>query len=164
MVMAEDIDPLQRELVARIEARRAAVRAYLRDNRPRLRRRSNLTVVLSALAAVFTVGPAVGGETFAGGVQRTLGLSTDSIVWRVLCLAALLVSVTAAVLTNLTRAQDTVGRLSTVEAAGAELEGLMTLLEFGQLAVPDAVRLYQQYAEKISFLDDVPAGTATAAA
>jgi hypothetical protein len=30
--------------------------------------------------------------------------------------------------------------------------------------VPDAVRLYQQYAEKISFLEDVPVGTAGAAA
>jgi hypothetical protein len=65
----------------------------------------------------------VGGETFAGGVQRALGLRTDSIVWRVLCLAALVVSVTAAVLTNLTRTQDTVERLSTAEAVGAELEG-----------------------------------------
>jgi hypothetical protein len=162
--MAEDREALQRALVARIEGRRAAVRAYLQENRPRLRRRSNLTVVLSALAAVFTAGPAVGGETFSGGVQRALGLSTDSIVWRVLCLAALLVSVTAAILTNLTKTQDELGRLSTVEAAGAELEGLMTLLEFGQLEASDAVTLYQQYAEKISFLDDVPVSAPAAAA
>ena len=158
--MAEDTDPLRRELVARIEERRTSVRAYLRENQPRVRRRSNLTVVLSALAAIFTVGPAAGGESFAGGVQRTLGLSNESFVWRVLCLAALLVSVAAAILTNLTRTQDTVARLSTVEAAGAELEGLMTLLEFGQIAVPDAVKLYQQYSAKIPFVEDVPVAAA----
>jgi hypothetical protein len=158
--MAEDIDPLRRELVARIEGRRAAVRAYLRENEPRLRRRSTLTVVLSTLAALFTAGPALGGESFSTGVQKALGLSTDSLVWRTLCLAAMLVSVTAAILTNLTKTQDTVGRLGAVEAAGAELEGLATLLEFGQLPVPDAVKLYQQYSAKIPFVGDVPMGAA----
>jgi hypothetical protein len=160
MVMAEDTEVLRSELIARIEGRRAAVRAYLHENEPRVRRRSNLTVVLSALAAVFTVGPAVGGETFSRGVQRALGLSTDSLVWRFLCLATLLVSVAAAILTNLAKSQDTMSRLSTVEAAGAELEGLATLLEFGQLPLPDAVKLYQQYTAKIPFVEDVPVGAA----
>jgi hypothetical protein len=158
--MAEDIDPLRRELVARIEGRRAAVRAYLHENEPRLRRRSTLTIVLSALAALFTAGPALGGESFAGGVQRALGLSTSSLVWRTLCLVAMLVSVTVAILTNLTKAQDAVGRLSAVEAVGAELEGLATLLEFSQLSVPDAVKLYQQYSAKVPFLEEVPVGAA----
>jgi hypothetical protein len=149
-----DDDDLRRDLLWRIEARRAAVQAFLRTYRPRTRRRANITIVLASLAAVFTAGPAVGGETFAESVQNTLRLQSDSYVWRVLCLLALLVSVGAAVLTNISKSQDDVARLSTAEAANAELEGLSTLLQFGHLSVQDAVKLYQQYIAKIPFVDD----------
>src|SRR4051794_615533 len=98
--MTDDTD-LRRDLGARIEARRTAVQNFLQHHRPRIRRRANVTILLSALAAAFTAGPAIGGETFAESVQDTLGLSSDSYVWRTLCLAALLVSVGAAVLTNM---------------------------------------------------------------
>jgi hypothetical protein len=152
--MADDSDR-RRDLLWRIETRRAAVQAFLRANRPRTRRRANVTVVLSSLAALFTAGPAVGGETFAGGVQKSLGLSSDSYVWRVLCLLALLVSVGSAVLTNLGKSQDDVARLSSAEAANTELEGLGSLLQFGQLGVEDGAKLYQQYSVKIPFVDDV---------
>ena len=59
--MADDSE-LRRDLVRRIETRRAAVQAFLREHRPRTRRRSTVTVVLTSLAAVFTAGPTVGGE------------------------------------------------------------------------------------------------------
>jgi hypothetical protein len=78
-------------------------------------------------------------------------------VWRTLCFLALLVSVGATVLTNISRSHDAVAELSTVEAADAELEGLATLLEFGTLSVDDGVKLYQQYVTKIPFVDDAPA-------
>jgi MFS family permease len=158
--MADD-DYLRRDLLWRIEARRAAVQAFLHHHRPRTRRRATMTIVLSSLAAVFTAGPAVGGETFAGAVQQAFRLSSDSYVWRVLCLGALLVSVAAAVLTNLGKSQDDVARLGTAEAANAELEGLTTLLQFGQLSVQDAVKLYQQYSVKIPFVEDPPGAFAT---
>jgi len=151
--MAED-DELRRDLLARIDRRRAAVQAFLRDNRPRIRRRANVIIVLSSLSAVFTAGPALGGEPFAESLQRTLGLSSDSYVWRTLCLAALLVSVGAAVLTNIAKSQDADARLSTVEAVNAELEGLANLLHFGHLSVDDGVKLYQQYTVRIPFVED----------
>ena len=160
--MAEDSELIRRDLMSRIDGRRAAVQAFLRQNRPRTRRRANVTIVLSALAAVFTAGPAVGGENFSTGIQKALGFASDSTVWRTLCLAALLVSVAAAVLTNLGKSDDAVGRLSTAEAANAELEGLSTLLEFGSLPVSDAVKLYQQYTVKIAFVEDVPLAAAGA--
>ena len=150
-----DDSELRRDLLMRIEQRRAAVQVFLRENRPRIRRRVNVTIVLSSLAAAFTAGPALGGETFAEAVQRTLRLNTDSIVWRVLCLAALLVSVSAAVLTNIAKSQDSEARLSTVEAVNAELEGLASLLHYGHLSLEDAVKLYQQYTAKIPFVDDL---------
>src|SRR3954449_2795262 len=131
--MPDDGD-LRRDLVRRIDARRASVQAFLRTQRPRIRRRANITIVLSSLAAVFTAGPALGGEPFAESVQNTLGLASDSYVWRTLCLLALLVSVAAAVLTNIAKAQDDVARLSSVEAASTELEGLSGLMQFGHLS------------------------------
>jgi hypothetical protein len=120
--MADD-DDLRRDLLRRIEARRAAIQGFLRHQRPRTRRRTTATIVLSSLAALSTAGPAIGGETFAEGVQGALGLVSESSVWRVLCLLALLVSVAAAILTNIGKAQDDVARISTAEAANAELEG-----------------------------------------
>jgi hypothetical protein len=156
--MADDGD-LRQDLLARIDARRASVQAFLRDNRPRIRRRANVTIVLSSLAAVFTAGPALGGEPFAESVKNTFGLASDSYVWRVLCALALFVSVGAAVLSNIAKSQDDVARLSSVEAANAELDGLSTLLQFGHLSVEDAVKLYQQYSVKIPFVEE-PAGMA----
>jgi cytochrome bd-type quinol oxidase subunit 2 len=154
--MADDSE-LRRDLLARIEMRRAAVQAFLRANRPKIRRRANITIVLSSLAAVFTAGPAIGGAPFAESVQKNLGLSSDAVVWRLLCLAALLVSVGAAVMTNIAKSQDSDARLSTVEAVNAELEGLGSLLHYGHLSVEDAVKLYQQYTARIPFVEDTPA-------
>lgn len=153
--MAED-DELRRNLLVRIEHRRAAVQAFLAENRPRIRRRATVTIWLTSLAAVFTAGPALGGESFAESVQRNLGLDTSSVVWRVLCLAALLVSVGAAVMTNISRSQDADARLSTVEAVNAELDGLASLVRFGHLSVEDGAKLYQQYTVKIPFVADLP--------
>jgi hypothetical protein len=152
--MADDSD-LRRDLLWRIEARRASVQTYLRDHRPRTRRLATITVVLTSLAAVFTAGPAFGGEPFAQSVQDMFGLRTDETVWRVLCFLALLVSVSAAVLTNIGKANDDVARLSSAEAANTELEGLSSLLQYGHLTVEDGVKLYQQYSVKIPFVDDV---------
>jgi hypothetical protein len=153
--MADDSE-LRRDLLWRIDARRASVQAYLRHRRPRTRRLATITVVLSSMAAVFTAGPALGGESFAKSVQNSLGLVSDSYVWRTLCLLALLVSVGAAVLTNIGKSNNDMAKLSSAEAANSELEGLSGLLHFGQLPVEDGVKLYQQYSAKIPFVDDQP--------
>ena len=153
--MADD-DALRRDLLWRIEARRASIQAYLREHRPRTRRRATITVVLSSLAALFTAGPALGGEPFAQSVQNSLGLASDSYVWRTLCFLTLLVSIASAILVNLGKASDEVARLSSAEAANTELEGLTGLLQYGRVSVEDGAKLYQQYSVKIPFVDDLP--------
>ena len=155
--MADD-DALRRDLLWRIEARRASIQAYLREHRPRTRRRATVAIVLSSLAALFTAGPALGGEPFAQSVQDSLGLVSDSYVWRTLCMLALVVSLGAAILTNLGKANDDVARLSSAEAANTELEGLTGLLQFGHVSLEDGVKLYQQYIVKIPFVDELPGG------
>lgn len=154
--MADD-DALRRDLLWRIEARRASIQTYLRAHRPRTRRRATITVVLSSLAALFTAGPALGGEPFAQSVQDSLGLASDSYVWRTLCFLALLVSLASAVLVNLGKANDDVAKLSSAEAANTELEGLTGLLQFGRVTLEDGAKLYQQYIVKIPFVDELPA-------
>jgi hypothetical protein len=155
--MADD-EALRRDLLWRIEARRGSIQAYLREHRPRTRRRATVTVVLSSLAALFTAGPALGGEPFAASVQNSLGLASDSYVWRTLCFLTLLVSIASAILVNLGKANDEVARLSSAEAANTELEGLTGLLQFGRVSLEDGVKLYQQYIVKIPFVDDLPSG------
>ena len=149
-------DQLRHDLLTRIETRRAAVQAFLRANRPRTRRRANLIILLTGVSALATAGPALGGEPFAKNVQNLLALQSDSYVWRILCLLALLVSVGGAVLTNLSKSQDDVARLGAAEAVNAELEGLSSLLEFGSLSVDDGVKLYQSYIARIPFIEDLP--------
>jgi hypothetical protein len=153
--MAED-DVLRRDLLWRIEARRASIQAYLRSRRPRTRRLATITVVLSSLAALFTAGPALGGESFAQSVQNSLGLASDSYVWRTLCFLTLLVSIASAILVNLGKANDDVAKLSSAEAANTELEGLTGLLQYGHVSLEDGSKLYQQYIVKIPFVDDQP--------
>ena len=157
-------DELRADLLVRIETRRSEVRAFLRQRRPRSRRRANATLVFTSLAALFTIGPAAGGESFAGGVQKALGLGSDSYVWRTLCLLTVVVSAAAAVLTNLNKTRDDSGQLAAAEAADAELEGLATLLRYGHLSLDDAAKLYQQYVAKIPFVDELEPAPAPRAA
>src|SRR4051812_1697986 len=157
--MAED-DALRRDLLWRIEARRASIQAYLRGHRPRIRRKATVTIVLSSLAALFTAGPALGGEPFAQSIQDSLGLASDSYVWRTLCFLTMLVSIASAILVNLGKANDDVAKLSSAEAANTELEGLTGLLQYGRVSLEDGSKLYQQYIVKIPFVDDSPGAPA----
>jgi hypothetical protein len=149
--MARDV---RQDLFDRIAARRASITVYLDGSRPRSGRLTMVAIISSAVATVLVAGPALGGEAFAGGVGGALGLSADSIVWRVLCFLAMLASLLAAISTNLQKSQDLAGRISAAEAVDADLEGLQTLLQFGKTPTTDAVNLYQGYVARIPFVDE----------
>ena len=153
--MSED-PQVRQELSARIHQRRGSVAAYLRRARPRRNRLTNISIVGSALAAAFTVGPAVGGTRFTVAVQDIFSLRDDSVVWRVLCLAAVLLSLAAALATNLANSHALATQVSAAEACSAELEGLESALAFGHLPIDDAVGLYRQYVAKVPFIEDPP--------
>ncbi|MCW2608897.1 MAG: hypothetical protein QOC93_2064 [Actinomycetota bacterium] len=150
----EPVPDRRRELLDRIGERRAGVAAYLRRIRPRRDRLITTSIVSSALAAVLTAGPALGGRSFADTVGRALSLRDTSAVWRLLCLGALVVSVVAVISTNLAESRGLERRVNAAEACKTELEGLATLLEFGRLPVGDAAELYRQYVAKIPFVDE----------
>ena len=148
---------VRRELLERIRAKRASIAAYVRRLEPRGMRLMNLNIVCSALAAVLTAGPALGGERFASSARRLMLLPEDALVWQVLCLAATVASLVAVVATNLYKSGDLASRLSRAEAASAQLEGLEALVEFGRLPVDEAVKLNQQYVAAIPYIPDQPA-------
>ena len=151
--MSDEVQARQ-ELLKRITARRASISAFVSDQRPRGARLTNLSIVSSSVAAALTAGPALGGESFADALGQSFALPRNSLVWQVLCLAAMVVSIVAAISTNMNKSQETAVRLSTAEASSAELEGLQTLIEFGQLSLQDAVKLYQQNVAKIPFVPE----------
>ena len=145
---------LRQELLERIKARRATITEFVRDLEPRGARQTNTSIICSALAAVLTAGPAFGGTKFATGLQHALTLPDESLVWRILCFAAMVVSLVAAISTNLYKTNDVAGRLSKAEACNAGLEGLETLVEFGQIPVDQAVKQYQQFVAGIPFIPE----------
>lgn len=143
-----------RQLLAdRIEQKQQAVRFYLGRERPRRNRLSSISVMGSTLAATLTAGPAFGGTGFTNALQAVFSLSSDSIVWRVLCLGAVLLSVASALATNLANSQSIADRVSAAETASAQLEGLRDALSFGQISTQDALKLYQQYIGQVAFVD-----------
>ncbi len=145
---------MQQKLLEKIKGRRADISAFINATEPRGARLTNLSIVCTAVASVLTAGPALGGTTFTEGVQRMLGIANDSSVWRVLCLFALILSVAATVATNLYRSGDIATRLAKAQASNALLAGLETSIEFGQLPVAEAAKLYQQYLVDLPFIPE----------
>lgn len=156
--MPEADDELRDQLLARIKSRRASIHAYVRTTTPRTARLAKTSLISSAAVSVLTAGPAMGGDAFTTGVAGLLHLPTDTIVWRVLCLGAVILSIVAAVCTYVSKANDVGTRLLRAETCHAELEALEALVQFGELRVAEAVKLYQQYVSGIPFIqEDEPA-------
>lgn len=149
----EDDAAARRQLSDRIDQRRAEIRSYLHSARPHRNRLINMSIFGSSLAAALTVGPAAGGTKFTDAVAGLFSLPEDSAVWRLFCLAAAVLSVCAAIATNLANSQAVAAKVTAAETCNAELEGLQVSLTLGNLGLADAVQLYQQYVGKVSFLE-----------
>ncbi|TYP89003.1 hypothetical protein BD833_103159 [Blastococcus xanthinilyticus] len=141
-------------LLDTIRARRADIEAYVRRTAPVSRRLSTVSIASSAVVAGLTAGPALGGPTFAERVQQGLSLDASQTVWQVLCLGALVVSMTAAVSAHLEKTSDLKSRVGAAQAAGAMLAGLQARLEYGGLAVEEAAQDYQNILAGVSFVPE----------
>jgi hypothetical protein len=150
-------DPSVRaELQAKIERRRAGIAAFLRHVRPRRNRLTNISIVSSALAAVFVAGPALAGPSFTDAVKQEMSLASAASVWRPLCIAALVVSLVSAISSNLSKSHDLAARVTAAEVCSTELEAVSTSLQFGHLSVEEAVEQYHQCVSKIPFVEEQP--------
>ena len=153
--MADD-PKVRAELRAQIESRRADIAAFLREVRPHRNRLTNISVISSALAAVFVAGPGIAGPEFVNALKQELSLSNTALVWRTLCLAALFVSLVAAISANLSKSHDLAARVTAAEVCSMELEGVLTSLQFGRLPVKEAVVQYHQCVSKVPFIEELP--------
>lgn len=145
----------RQKLSERIGEQEAAIRAYLRRERPRRNRLLNLSVWGSVLAAILTAGPAFGGTRFTSAVQVVFSLQESSAVWQILCLSAVLLSGTAALATNLASSHSVAARVTAAETCNAQLGALQVALDLGYLDPEDALKLFQQYVTQVSFIDNV---------
>jgi hypothetical protein len=153
--MDESPETRQR-LSGRIEQKQQAIRAYLERARPRRNRLANISVMGSTLAAILTAGPALGGTGFTQTVQGMFALDDPSVVWRVLCMGAVILSVGAGLGTNSANSPALAEKVSAAEAANAQLEGLQVALDFGHIDTEEAVLLYKQYVSHVPFVGEVP--------
>ena len=142
--MARDSDS-RRELLERIRTRRANIGAYVRDLDRSGDRLTNLSIICSAIVTALTAGPALGGTRFTDVTANLFGVAEESLLWRVLCLLAMVLSIVAAVATNLYKSHDVAARLAKAEACNVGLEGLEAQLGFGQLSLAEARKLCQQH-------------------
>jgi hypothetical protein len=140
-------------LLRRIKDRRRTVDSYLRSARPRAARLTYVSIVSSAVAAALTAGPGFGGEKFVAATSKIVG-GEPSDVWQPICLIAAIASIIAAISANLSKAKNAEARIIHAEACNAELEGLQALVEFQQLPLEDAVKLYGQYIASIPFVPE----------
>ncbi|MFN8500113.1 MAG: hypothetical protein U0641_19845 [Anaerolineae bacterium] len=150
-----NLDGEQRQkLLERIRSKRQQVAGWLKQNERRTSRISNATIIASSMAAVLMIGPGVGGEKFTIRMAQLLSVPDDSLVWRALCLAALLISVGIAILNRLNQSPDTAMRLATARLCLARLEGLESAVEVGTMSVADGLKQYQQYINDVPFIRD----------
>lgn len=156
-----ELDDEQR-LVAKIADQIGRIEAFLRRARPRHARLTAVTIVSAALAAALTAGPALGGKSFTDWARQTFNLTDASQVWRLLCLLAMVVSVTAAICASLNEVSKTESRIASAEACRTELACLQTLIEFRQIAVSEALTLYQQHLTRVPFLDQPESSSSVA--
>jgi MFS family permease len=143
------------ELLELIRARRASIQGFIRDLEPRGKRLSVISIVSSAVVSALTAGPALGGTKFTEMAASMTHVGDDSFIWRGLCLAAMALSILAAISTNMLRSSEAAGRLAKAEACNAALEGLETMLHFGQIPMADAVTQYQQHVVEIPFIPEL---------
>jgi hypothetical protein len=152
---------IRQQLSERIGEQQDAVLAFLQKERPRRNRLINLSVWGSVLAAILTVGPAVGGTRFTTALQGIFSLRESSLVWQVLCLIAVILSAGAALATNLASSHSVAAKVTAAEVCNAQLDALRLALDLGQIDPGEAGKLLQQHVAQVSFISRRTAGAHT---
>ena len=151
-----DEDGLKQKLLDRIKARRVAINAYAGALERRGVRLTNLSIVCTTATTVLAAGPALGGTKFTEGAGNLLGLTSSSIVWQVLCLLAVVLSITAALLNTMNKPTESNSRVMKAQTSCILLEKLEMALEFNQVTVETAAKQFQDYIADLPFIPDKP--------
>jgi hypothetical protein len=154
--MSEPED-LKQKLLDRIKAKQAGINVYARSLEQRGVRLTNLSIICTSLTTVLTAGPALGGTKFTGSTSAILGLASDSIVWQVLCLGAVVLSLAAAIISNMNKSTESATRLAKAQTAAVLLERLEMNLALDQVTVDAAAKQFQDYIAEAPFIPDTSA-------
>ena len=138
------------ELIERAARKRQDIERWLASAVPRKRRLLNVTLLGGTLAAAFTAGPAVGGQTFTRWLSTTFGLDSPS--WQILCGAAAVCSVAATVSTQLLKSQNVEELTARAQSCRAKLETIEIGLSTGYLDLTQATREFRRCDEDAAFL------------
>ncbi len=138
------------KLQHKIATKRKDLANYLAKTEPKNTLLITSSIVCGALAAALTAGPGFGGEGFVGQFQvsESLGLP----LWQLLCIVASLMSITAVIANGLLKFNDLTGKISQARMHDAKLEGLETMIEFGQIDLAQAAREYTECLSKIAHI------------
>ena len=138
-------------LLEHVRQKRARLDAFISAAVPRKRRLLNITIVGGTLAAALTAAPAVGGQPFTAWLTGVLGSTSPS--WRILCGAASICSVMAALATQLLKSQNLEERVTRALGCRAKLEVLEIGVSTGQLTAAQATAEYMRCVEDAAFVD-----------
>lgn len=151
--MSENLELYQR-LLEKIKVKRAGINAYAKDIDSRSSRLTNWSIICTALTTVLTAGPAIGRENFTKFVTSIIPVN-DPQVWGTLCLLAMILSIVAAITNNLNRSRELASHLAKAQAASLLLEKLENSLEFKQIPVSQAAKLYEQYIVDLPYIQEL---------
>jgi hypothetical protein len=140
-------------LLACIARHNAHMHRYVRRNSRRKNRLTMICIVSSSLAALITAGPAAGGTSFIDVVKSLLGLTDANAAGRLICLAAMLVSLVAAIAANINKSSDLPDRVAAAEAGLAELKKVAVELQFDRMSVADGSDHYSAVIERTAFVN-----------
>jgi hypothetical protein len=140
-------------LARRLREKRALIAAFNHKASARGAALTNTGIIASAVAAVLTAAPALGGLRLT---QALGSAGANSPSWRILCAVASLCSLVAAIATNLLKSHDIAARLAKAQAADARLEGLELLVELRQLTLKDATERYENAIPEVAFIPAEP--------
>ncbi|WP_285596787.1 hypothetical protein [Kineosporia sp. NBRC 101731] len=128
-------------LLEMIERRQAEMDTYLAEKRLLAERLHRVTMLSSAVSALAAAGPGIGGSALTDTLGDFFRLPASLEVWRLLCLAAMLLAGAAAYSARRLAAEDLNQGIVGAAALTKELEDLATLVEFGHVDVDAAVGL-----------------------
>ena len=135
---------------ALIKSTQDKVATYLVHARARQRRLLNLAILAGALATALTASPALGGAAFSDWLDDTFGLSSPA--WQILCAAAAISALAAAVSTQILKSNNVDERVTRAENVKARLEILNVGRMTGQLTPQQVATEYAACVKESSFI------------
>jgi hypothetical protein len=142
----------RQHLLHLITMQQKACRSYLAKVKPRFAVLTVTNLAAGALAAAVAAGPALGGANLLDTVQAQLNVSTEDLLYQLVCAIAFVMSLTSVITANVLRAYDYSARVSAVEGCCAELDSLRIQLLFSAISSARGAEMVAKVAARVPFV------------